>query len=285
MFRLLFLLFLMHCSDDLLENDYAESIKNLIVQIDRSNNELYIQVELSGDINSDSIDSVKVNLEYIGGVGIDYKNDFLLYDNGQNGDVIANNGIYTLIDQADKVSNTDEQAEIINVNFPTSFELNDLDGSVIPFSITIKGKKYLAIATLFRNNSISALEKYINIDNTSLAIQINKKDLYIDDANTEVCDRVPNIYGDTFYPISFDWPEATSNGLNNYFTYESGFSVESMNECASTGVSIFKFILNDSDTNESVSSEKSILIYGCGDSICHSNYENISLCPGDCTDD
>ena len=43
--------------------------------------------------------------------------------------------------------------------------------------------------------------------------------------------------------------------------------------------------INDSDTNESVSSENSILIYGCGDNICHSNYENISSCPGDCTDD
>ena len=31
--------------------------------------------------------------------------------------------------------------------------------------------------------------EYINIDNTSLEIQINKKDLYIDDANTEVCDK------------------------------------------------------------------------------------------------
>ena len=100
-----------------------------------------------------------------------------------------------------------------------------------------------------------------------------------------MCDRVPNIYGDIFYPILFDWPEATSDGLNNYFTYESGFSVESMDGCAATGTSIFKFILNDSDTNESVSSENSILIYGCGDNICHSNYENISSCSGDCTDD
>ena len=168
------------------------------------------------------------------------------------------------------------------IAIPTYFALRNTESQIIPFSITIKGKKYLATVSLFENNNEHILMEYINIENTSLEIQINKKDLYIDDIDTEGCDRILGIYGDIFYPISFDWPEAVPNGLNNYFTYESGFSVASMNECASTGTSTFKFILKDLDTNESVTVEKSIIIFGCGDNICQSNQETISSCPGDC---
>ena len=57
-----------------------------------------------------------------------------------------------------------------------------------------------------------------------------------------------------------------------------------MQNCASTGTAIFKFILNDLDTGESVEQDKTIIIFGCGDGICEDNYENISSCPGDCDD-
>ena len=100
----------------------------------------------------------------------------------------------------------------------------------------------------------------------------------------DFCNRIPNKYEDIFYPIPFDWPNATTTGYNDYFLYESGFSVTSMQDCASTGTAIFKFILNDLDTGESVEQDKTIIIFGCGDGICEDNYENISSCPGDCGD-
>ena len=43
--------------------------------------------------------------------------------------------------------------------------------------------------------------------------------------------------------------------------------------------------LNDLDTNVSDSEEKSIILFGCGDNICESNYESISSCPEDCTNE
>ena len=76
----------------------------------------------------------------------------------------------------------------------------------------------MAVISTFVGNSKYTYSEYINIDNTSLEIQINKKDLYIDD-DTPECNRVANTYGDIFYPIAFDWPAASSTGLNNYFTY------------------------------------------------------------------
>jgi hypothetical protein len=285
MIKLLLLLLLFSCSDEITKSDSMDVVKNLIVNVDRTNNEIYVQVETASNLSSDIIDSVTVHLEYAGGIGIDYSNSFVLYDDGTNGDIIASNGIYTLIDSADQVSIPDEQAEIVNVNFPTYFVLNQTESGIIPFSVTIRGKKYLATVNIFVGNSNYTYAEYINVDNTSLEIQINKKDLYIDDANTEVCDRVANTYGDIFYPIAFDWPDASSTGFNNYFTYESGFSVVSMSDCASTGISIFKFILNDLDNGQSASYEKSIVMYGCGDGICESDYENNLSCSEDCSDE
>ena len=285
MIRLLLLLLLFSCSDEITNSTSMDVVQNLIVNIDRTNNEVYIQVETVSNLSSNIIESVTVDLEYAGGVGIDYSNSFTLYDNGDNGDLIANNGIYTLIDSANNVSLPDEQSEIVYVNFPAYFALDQTESGIIPFTITIRGKKYLATVNIIMNNKNYKYTKYINIDNTSLDIQINKKDLYIDNANTEVCDRIANTYENIFYPILFDWPDASSIGLNNYFTYESGFSVASMSDCASTGISIFKFILNDLDTGESTSREKSIIIYGCGDGICEIDYENNLSCLEDCSNE
>ena len=283
MIRLFLLFLLFSCSDDIIQNNSINAVQNLIINLDRTSNEIYIQVETVLDLGT--IDSVTVDLEYAGGIGIDYTNSFTLYDNGQNGDIIADNGIYTLIDSADNVDIPDEQSEIVYINFPSYFVLNQTESAVIPFTVTIKGKKYLATVNIFAGNRSYAYAEYINIDNTSLEIQINKKDLYIDDANTEVCDRVANTYGDIFYPIAFDWPEASSTGLNNYFTYESGFSVASMDDCASTGTAIFKFMLNDLDNGQSSSSEQTIVMYGCGDGICESDYESSLSCIEDCGDE
>ena len=104
MIKLLLLLLLFSCSDKITNSsDSIDTVKSLIVSIDRTNNEIYIQVETASNLTPDIIDSVTVNLEYAGGVGIDYSNIFVLYDDGTNGDIIASNGIYTIIDSADNV--------------------------------------------------------------------------------------------------------------------------------------------------------------------------------------
>ena len=70
MFRLLLLL-LLSCSnlDDINYNSSIEWVESL--SINRSSSELYIQVELSETINSDAIDSVSINLEYIGDLSLE----------------------------------------------------------------------------------------------------------------------------------------------------------------------------------------------------------------------
>jgi len=286
--RVLFILILFcACSDKLIVNDSASWIKNLIINIDRANNELYIQAETISQYFQDynSVDSVTVNLEYVGSGNLEYNRTFLLYDNGENGDIISANGIYTLVDNADKVDSPNEQLDIININFPTYFELNNINSDIILFDITIKGKKYLATANLFENGNIHSLDQYFNIDNTQLEIQKNLSNLYIDDDDDDgICNRIADKYGDVFSPILFEWPDARFTEGND-FIYESGFTVNSMQDCASTGEAIFRFILNDLDTGESVQEDRAIILYGCGDGICEQNYESINTCFEDCSNE
>jgi len=289
-------LFLISCSNHLMDNDeLVWDIENLIVELDRQENELYIQVEISNNLHTlDSIDSVMVNLEYVAGNNTNYDNSFLLYDNGENGDIIANNGIYTLIVEADVVSIPDEQSEIISIDFPTSFRIDSTEPGFIPFTVTIRGKKYLATANLFTNGEVYTVTKYMNIDNTLLDVKLTKNNLYLDNYDTLECDRTLGGFEDgevlypdpDYYDIEFDMGlDANSLGSSNYFIYESGFSVTSMNECASTGLSKFKFTLSDLDNNESDSEERTIVIFGCGDGICEGDYESITSCPGDCVNE
>ena len=288
MIMLLLLLLLVSCSDEIVINDSIELVDNLVVDINRLNNELYIQVEIDESVDAATINSVTVNLEYIGGSGIDYSNDFSLYDNGENGDIIANNGIYTLINSADVILVPDEQSEIKSINFPSYFELSTSEFSLIPIVITITGKKYLATVNVVVNNNSFVSEQIINIDNTKLEIENTRNNLYIDDPDTEICDRIAGkgIYQENiFYSISFDRLDAISTGLNNNFIYETAFSVDSMDDCGSTGLSTFRFILNDLDTNESISQERSIIIFGCGDEICEDTYEDYLSCPEDCANE
>ena len=288
MIKLLLLLLLVSCSDEIVINDSIELVDNLVVDINRSNNELYIQVEIDESVDAATINSVTVNLEYIGGSGIDYSNDFSLYDNGENGDIIANNGIYTLIDLADVILVPDEQSEIKSINFPSYFELSKSEFSLIPIVITITGKKYLATVNVVANDNSFVSEQIINIDNTKLEIENTRNNLYIDDPDTEICDRIAGkgIYQENiFYSISFDRLDAISTGLNNNFIYETAFTVDSMDDCGSTGLSTFRFILNDLDTNESISQERSIIIFGCGDEICEDTYEDYLSCPKDCANE
>ena len=77
MIRLFLLFLLFSCSDDIMQNNSINAVQNLIINLDRTSNEIYIQVETS--LNLGTVDSVTVDLEYAGDIGIDYTNSFTLY--------------------------------------------------------------------------------------------------------------------------------------------------------------------------------------------------------------
>ena len=156
MFRLLLLL-LLSCSnlDDINYNSSIEWVESL--SINRSSSELYIQVELSETINSDAIDSVSINLEYIGDLSLEYNKTLMLYDNGDidnSGDIVANNGVYTLVAHPDSLLMPEDPVSIHSISFPTSKQLNQSEPDTIEFSVRTNGNLYGAGVNIFINNEI-----------------------------------------------------------------------------------------------------------------------------------
>ena len=141
MIRLLLLL-LLSCSEDVITNEPIRLVENLIVSraLDESVNELYLQVELSEKINISDINSVSINLEYVGAGDLEYNESFILYDDGSHGDLIENNGVYTLIDLADKLIIPDDDLEIVSIEFPNYIEVHPSNSVTVAYSVLVKGK-------------------------------------------------------------------------------------------------------------------------------------------------
>ena len=113
----LLLIFLFSCSDDIMNDESIAWIKDL--SISRNSTELYIQAELSELLTDGMLSSISIDLEYIGDDTLEYKESFILYDDGlTGGDIIANNGIYTLVTSSEDLVMPDEPLEINNLSFP-----------------------------------------------------------------------------------------------------------------------------------------------------------------------
>ena len=278
---ILLLLFLFSCSDDIIDNEISW-VRNL--SISRNSTELYIQAELSESLDIESIDSVSIDLEYIGSADLEYKQNFILYDDGvTGGDIIENNGIYTLIASSEDLIMPDDSLEIDNISFPTSHRLIQSDLDSIKYSIRIKGNQYSADVNIFDNNNYYIYSENINIDNTELEVWQDKSLLMVDDDGPEPCDRYLKYEGMPPSRLPYDYSEPIIDIDDwNYLEYKSMFFIEPMDSCGTTGTTTFIFILTDSDTGESIQEEKTVVIYGCGDSICTDEYETNASCPGDC---
>ena len=58
---------------------------------------------------------------------------------------------------------------------------------------------------------------------------------------------------------------------------------KSVDDCGGYGKVYFRFKLIDWDTgSDTTSNDIELLIYGCGDGYCTSEFENINTCMGDC---
>ena len=85
------------------ENENVEILQTYL-ELDRFENELFFQVITNQNESQELINTVSVELTYIGDNIHEYSGTFHLYDNATNGDLISSNGIYTLLTHADTVS-------------------------------------------------------------------------------------------------------------------------------------------------------------------------------------
>ena len=261
-------------------------ILNTSIELDRFENELYLQIETNQNYSQNFIHEVFMELTYIGDVVHDYSKTFKLYDNGENGDLISANGIYTLLTHADTIVLPDIDPEITNIDMAENFMLDEIDPDSLDVSVTINGKAFRYIASVLDiYNKTTFLNTNVNLDNSYIELMINSDYMYIDNPQTSACDRSQKETPDPYaFESYFEWANGTlSESSSNQFVFSTQIPFRSLNDCGGTGKAIFRFILHDLDTNsEIIADDIELIIYGCGDGVCESGLEGTSSCPEDC---
>ena len=286
-FLILMIISMYSCVQDIAQPE-SENIQILktTIELDRFENELYLQVETNQQESQEFIKNVFVELSYIGDDIYEYSDVFQLYDNATNGDLIPSNGIYTLLTSADTVILPNVTPEIESITMEQNFKLDETNSDSLDISVTVYGKSFLitsSISDIF--NITTQSSQYVNLDNSYIELMINTDYMFIDNPSTEECDRS---YNDNPNPNSFESYFEWANGIlldsnTNQFVFSTQIPFRSLSDCGGTGKAIFRFILHDLDSNsEIVAEDIELIIYGCGDDVCESSLEDTSSCPGDC---
>ena len=286
-FLILMIISMYSCVQDIAQPE-SENIQILktTIELDRFENELYLQVETNQQESQEFIKNVFVELTYKGDDIFEYSEEFQLYDNATNGDLIPFNGIYTLLTSADTVILPNVTPEIESITMEQNFKLDETNSDSLDISVAVYGKSFLitsSISDIF--NITTQSSQYVNLDNSYIELMINTDYMFIDNPSTEECDRS---YNDNPNPNSFESYFEWANGIlldsnTNQFVFSTQIPFRSLNDCGGTGKAIFRFILHDLDTNsEIVAEDIELIIYGCGDDVCESSLEDTSSCPGDC---
>ena len=286
-FLILMIISMYSCVQDIAQPE-SENIQILktTIELDRFENELYLQVETNQQESQEFIKNVFVELTYKGDNIFEYSEEFQLYDNATNGDLIPSNGIYTLLTSADTVILPSVTPEIESITMEQNFKLDETNSDSLDISVTVYGKSFLitsSISDIF--NITTQSSQYVNLDNSYIELMINTDYMFIDNPSTEECDRS---YNDNPNPNSFESYFEWANGIlldsnTNQFVFSTQIPFRSLSDCGGTGKAIFRFILHDLDTNsEIVAEDIELIIYGCGDGLCESGIENINTCQEDC---
>ena len=286
-FLILMIISMYSCVQDIAQPE-SENIQILktTIELDRFENELYLQVETNQQESQEFIKNVFVELTYKGDNIFEYSEEFQLYDNATNGDLIPSNGIYTLLTSADTVILPSVTPEIESITMEQNFKLDETNSDSLDISVTVYGKSFLitsSISDIF--NITTQSSQYVNLDNSYIELMINTDYMFIDNPSTEECDRS---YNDNPNPNSFESYFEWANGIlldsnTNQFVFSTQIPFRSLSDCGGTGKAIFRFILHDLDSNsEIVAEDIELIIYGCGDGLCESGIEDINTCQEDC---
>ena len=175
-FLILMIISMCSCVQDIAQPE-SENIQILktTIELDRFENELYLQVETNQQESQEFIKNVFVELTYKGDNIFEYSEEFQLYDNATNGDLIPSNGIYTLLTSADTVILPNVIPEIESITMEQNFKLDEANSDSLDISVTVYGKSFLitsSISDIF--NITTQSSQYVNLDNSYIELMINK---------------------------------------------------------------------------------------------------------------
>ena len=285
---------------EVLEPSNHFAIDSIQVEVDKFENELFLQAEVDywGGIENITLVQAELSIYQVGG----YQSigNFNLFDDGStggNGDIIPENGVYSLLTTADQLDISDIEAEIKSINMASYYELAQSESDSLSVELTVSGKLLRVVFTALSSENISAEHtEYVNLSNTYIEIQINTDGMYKDKYpnNEDVCERGWGLtnYGFVYY---FNIVNSSKVAYSNDFIYSTKIPFRPLAECGGTGEALFKFNLHDMDFSNCLSTEinacsenftssveRSLMITGCGDNYCSSIYESSTSCPEDC---
>ena len=102
-FRVLFFcLIILSCTNEVIvEPTSTFDINNIQIELDKFDNELFLQAEVDYWDGNENIISVNAELSFFNNGGYQSIGIFSLSDDGESGDIISNNGIYSLLTTAE----------------------------------------------------------------------------------------------------------------------------------------------------------------------------------------
>ena len=278
-------------------------IENVQVEVDKFENELFLQAEVDYWNGIENIAFVQAELSIYQSGGYQSIGSFNLFDDGSaggNGDIIPENGIYSLLTTADQLDISDIEAEIKSINMANHYELAQSESDSLDIELIVSGKSLRVIFTAEDIEGISAKYiGYINLSNTYIEIRIDADGMYVDNEDSDdlddiICEREWNVNNDGFF-YYFNIISSSQLNNSNNFIYSTKIPFTPLDECGGTGEALFKFSVHDMDfsnclatlSNECLgnftsSIERSLIITGCGDGYCTPIYEGSTSCSEDC---
>jgi len=271
------------------------SIENIQVEVDKFENELFLQAEIGYWNGLENIVSVHAEMSVYQNGGYQSLGNFDLYDNGENGDIIPENGIYSLLTTAEELIIVDVVPEIKSINMASHYQLAQSESDSLDIELIVSGKLLKVIFTAEDIEGVSAqYSDYTNLSNTYIEIQINSDEMFKDVDSNDDCDRQWNQTNNDFL-YYFNIVNNSQLGSSNNFSYSTKIPFRPLDECGGTGEALFKFNIHDMDFSNCLSTEtnaclgnltstidRSLIITGCGDDYCTPIYESSSSCSEDC---
>ena len=206
------ILFIASCVNEIsLKPSNFFSIENIQVEVDKFENELFLQAEIDYWNEFENIVSVQAELSVFQNGGYESLGSFDLYDNGKNGDIIPENGIYSLLTTAEELIIVDVEPEIKSINMASHYELAQSESDSLSIELTVSGKSLRVTFTAEDIEGVSTqFTKYINLSNSYIEIQFNDFGMLKDsddDGIVDILDVVNFIYdilGDSLTRSSYD---------------------------------------------------------------------------------
>ena len=196
-------------------------ILNTSIELDRFENEVFFQVETNQNESQELIHNVAVELTYTGDNIHEYSETFQLHDNGENGDIITSNGIYTLLTTADMVVLPEIEPEIIEIDMPDSIQLHETDTVYMDINVLISGKRFRITSSLAVDSNSEIVEsKTVNLDNSKIKMEVNSDYMYFQNSGNinNDCEWIENPNPDpTDFSTPINKPWLISKGISNKY--------------------------------------------------------------------